>query len=118
MLLDHEWELAKSPAGAWQWQPVDIDEADIVFEAARYVSNGRIEDVNHLVYVDPERYGTLESRADLKAVGRAVGELNKLLPKRQFILIGPGRWGSRIPISWSLILKRTCWKTRLLHFTG
>ncbi|PIV81087.1 pyruvate, phosphate dikinase, partial [bacterium CG17_big_fil_post_rev_8_21_14_2_50_64_8] len=28
-------------------------------------------------------------------VGRAVGELNKLLPKKQFILMGPGRWGSR-----------------------
>jgi catalase-peroxidase len=22
MLLDHEYELVKSPAGAWQWQPV------------------------------------------------------------------------------------------------
>jgi hypothetical protein len=29
------------------------------------------------------------------AVGHAVGRLNKLLPKRQFILMGPGRWGSR-----------------------
>ncbi len=29
MLLDHEWELAKSPAGAWQWQPVDIAEEDM-----------------------------------------------------------------------------------------
>ncbi len=28
-------------------------------------------------------------------VGRAVGRLNTLLPKRQFILMGPGRWGSR-----------------------
>jgi hypothetical protein len=28
-------------------------------------------------------------------VGRAVGRLNKLLPKKQFVLIGPGRWGSR-----------------------
>ncbi|VVD67182.1 Catalase-peroxidase [Pandoraea eparura] len=27
MLLGHEWALQKSPAGAWQWQPVDIDEA-------------------------------------------------------------------------------------------
>jgi len=26
MLLDHEWELTKSPAGAWQWQPVEIAE--------------------------------------------------------------------------------------------
>ena len=29
------------------------------------------------------------------AIGKAVGKLNKLLPKRQFILMGPGRWGSR-----------------------
>jgi len=28
MLLDHEWELKKSPAGAWQWEPVDIKEDD------------------------------------------------------------------------------------------
>ncbi|MEH6596556.1 MAG: catalase/peroxidase HPI [Colwellia polaris] len=28
MLLDHEWALEKSPAGAWQWQPVDIKEED------------------------------------------------------------------------------------------
>jgi catalase-peroxidase len=28
MLLDHEWELRKSPAGAWQWEPVSIREED------------------------------------------------------------------------------------------
>jgi catalase-peroxidase len=28
MLLNHEWELRKSPAGAWQWEPVSIKEAD------------------------------------------------------------------------------------------
>ncbi|HYN03123.1 MAG TPA: nucleotidyltransferase domain-containing protein, partial [Vicinamibacteria bacterium] len=31
----------------------------------------------------------------IREVGRAVGRLNRLLPKRQFILMGPGRWGSR-----------------------
>ena len=29
MLFGHEWQLAKSPAGAWQWQPVAIAEADM-----------------------------------------------------------------------------------------
>jgi len=29
MLLDHEWELKKSPAGASQWQPVEIAEEDM-----------------------------------------------------------------------------------------
>ncbi|NBC13291.1 MAG: catalase/peroxidase HPI [Gammaproteobacteria bacterium] len=28
MLLGHEWESRKSPAGAWQWEPVDIKEED------------------------------------------------------------------------------------------
>ncbi|MDP5293471.1 catalase/peroxidase HPI [Oceanimonas sp. CHS3-5] len=28
MLLNHEWESKKSPAGAWQWQPVNIKEED------------------------------------------------------------------------------------------
>ncbi|KFE36574.1 catalase/peroxidase HPI [Thioclava atlantica] len=28
MLFGHEWELRKSPAGAWQWEPIDIKEED------------------------------------------------------------------------------------------
>ena len=28
MLFNHDWELRKSPAGAWQWEPVNIKEAD------------------------------------------------------------------------------------------
>ncbi len=28
LLLNHEWQLKKSPAGAWQWEPVDIREED------------------------------------------------------------------------------------------
>ncbi|ACE86124.1 catalase/peroxidase HPI [Cellvibrio japonicus] len=29
MLLNHDWELTKSPAGAWQWKPVSIKEEDM-----------------------------------------------------------------------------------------
>ncbi|MEM8774802.1 MAG: catalase/peroxidase HPI [Pseudomonadota bacterium] len=28
MLFGYEWELAKSPAGAWQWEPVNIKDED------------------------------------------------------------------------------------------
>jgi hypothetical protein len=45
--------------------------------------------------VDPDEYAALPQVQQLKDVGRAVGTLNKLLPKRQFALLGPGRWGSR-----------------------
>ncbi|WP_416137927.1 catalase/peroxidase HPI [Halomonas sp. HK25] len=34
MLLDHEWELRKSPAGANQWEPVDIKEEDKPVDAS------------------------------------------------------------------------------------
>ena len=29
MLFNHEWALAKSPAGAWQWEPINIKEEDM-----------------------------------------------------------------------------------------
>ena len=33
MLLNHEWESKKSPAGAWQWEPVDIKDDDKPIDA-------------------------------------------------------------------------------------
>lgn len=33
--------------------------------------------------------------ARVREVGRAVGRLNRVLPKRQFILMGPGRYATR-----------------------
>jgi hypothetical protein len=75
--------------------PRDIAQERIIFSANKFVSNGRVPDITHIVYVDPQRYSELQDRATMLAVGRAISKLNKLLPKRQFILIGPGRWGSR-----------------------
>ncbi|MEJ2678314.1 MAG: PEP/pyruvate-binding domain-containing protein [Gemmatimonadota bacterium] len=67
----------------------------ILFTAHRFVSNGRVPAITHIVYVDPERYAELAESEDLLDVGRAVSRLNKTLPRRKFILMGPGRWGSR-----------------------
>lgn len=75
--------------------PKDIPHKDIIFSANRYISNGLIQNISHIVYVDPDGYSSLNSLDDLKTVGKIVGLLNNILPKRQFILIGPGRWGSR-----------------------
>ena len=32
MLFNYEWELKKSPAGAWQWEPIDIKEEDMTLD--------------------------------------------------------------------------------------
>jgi catalase-peroxidase len=33
MLFNHDWELKKSPAGAWQWEPINIKEEDKPIDA-------------------------------------------------------------------------------------
>jgi pyruvate,water dikinase len=75
--------------------PKDIPSSRIIFSANRYISNGTAADITHIVYVNPQKYSELASHQDLIAVGRVIGQLNQILPKRQFILMGPGRWGSR-----------------------
>jgi hypothetical protein len=87
--------------------PQNLPADKIMFSARRFVSNGRVPDITHIVYVDPDAYNQLPDESAMRDVGRAVGRLNKLLPKRQFILIGPGRWGSRgdirlgVPVTYS-----------------
>jgi hypothetical protein len=87
--------------------PQDLPTDRIVFSANRYVSNGKVSEITHIVYVDLEGYSHLPDAHAMREVGRAVSRLNKLLPKRQFILIGPGRWGSRgdiklgVPVTYS-----------------
>ena len=75
--------------------PSDIPARDVVFDTHRHVSNGAVPDLTHVVYVDPAAYAALPDEASLRQVGRAVSRLNEVLPRRQFALLGPGRWGSR-----------------------
>jgi predicted nucleotidyltransferase len=75
--------------------PRDVKDADLIFHARRFVSNGYVPDISHVVYVDPDAYAQLPDIESMSRVGRAVGRLNQVLPKRKFILMGPGRWGSR-----------------------
>jgi hypothetical protein len=72
----------------------DIPDEKIIFKGDRMVSNGMLENVAHLVYVDPALY---KSNWDPSGAARAVGEANKRLCGTKYILAGPGRWGSRNP---------------------
>jgi len=103
--------------------PRDFPADQVVFTANRYVSNGRLPDVTHIVYVDPLRYGDVSDLDTLRSVGRCVGRLNAILPKRRFILMGPGRWGSRgdiklgVNVTYSEI-KNTCMLVEIARKLG
>jgi predicted nucleotidyltransferase len=57
------------------------------------------------VYVVPEEYSSLEKREQMQKVAKIVNELNSKLPRRKFILMGPGRWGSRGDIKLGVPIK-------------
>ncbi|MEX1382375.1 catalase/peroxidase HPI, partial [Lutibacter sp.] len=55
MLFNHEWELRKSPAGAWQWEPKTIKEEDkpIDVEDFSMHQNPMMTDADMAMKVDP-----------------------------------------------------------------
>jgi hypothetical protein len=88
----------------------ETPEEQIIFRGDRMVSNGLLENVSHLVYVNAETY---KERWDPSAAARAIGEINKKLNGKRYILAGPGRWGSRnpalgVPVLYSQICNCGC----------
>lgn len=56
LLLGYEWELTKSPAGAWQWEPINIKEEDKPFDAhiPGLRQNPIMTDADMAMKMDPE----------------------------------------------------------------
>ncbi|WP_455230872.1 catalase/peroxidase HPI [Geopseudomonas aromaticivorans] len=56
MLLNHEWELKKSPAGAYQWEPVSIKEEDkpVDVEDPSIRHSPMMTDADMAMKMDPE----------------------------------------------------------------
>lgn len=94
MLLNHEWELSKSPAGAWQWQPIEIKEedkpVDVEDPAIRTIPIMTDADmamkmdpdyrkISEKFYKDPEYFSEVFARAWFKLTHRDMG------PKERYI---------------------------------
>ena len=94
LLLNYEWELKKSPAGAWQWEPVDIKEEDrpVDVEDPSIRHNPIMTDadmamkmdpeyrkISERFYQDPEYFSEVFARAWFKLTHRDMG------PKARYI---------------------------------
>lgn len=94
LLLNYEWELKKSPAGAWQWEPIDIKEEDkpVDVEDLSTRSNPIMTDadmamkmdpdyrkVSERFYNDPDYFSEVFARAWFKLTHRDMG------PKARYI---------------------------------
>jgi catalase-peroxidase len=88
MLFNHEWELKKSPAGAWQWQPVDIKEEDMPVDVEdpsirtypimtdadmAMIKDPAYREISERFYKDPEYFSKVFARAWFKLTHRDMG---------------------------------------------
>jgi catalase-peroxidase len=94
MLLNHEWALKKSPAGAWQWEPVDIKEEDkpvdvedptirhnpIMTDADMAMIKDPIyRKISERFYNDPAYFSEVFARAWFKLTHRDLGPKSRYL---------------------------------------
>ena len=75
--------------------PEDIPADRRIFSASRDISSGAVHGVEFIVLVDPRHYNGLQTAEERLGVARVVRLLNDALQESSFILMGPGRWGSR-----------------------
>jgi hypothetical protein len=75
--------------------PQGIPKESIIFSANESVNTGLVKNIEYIVYVDGNEFSNVKSANDIYEIVKIVSLLNRMLPKKKFILIGPGRWGSR-----------------------
>jgi len=84
----------------------DVDKNEMIIHAERSMGNGRVDNVSDVVYVKPEAFDKMKT----KEMAREIEAINRkmVVNGQRYILIGPGRWGTRdpfigIPVNWSMI---------------
>ena len=94
--------------------PADLPAQDKVLLCTHMVPQGRVSQIEYMIYIDPEAYYQLDSPDDYAAVARCIGQLNSALEGQTFILIGPGRWGSSDAMQGAPVTYADIFNTRVL----
>jgi hypothetical protein len=97
-----------------QTLPTDLPAEDKILFCTRMVPQGRVSQIEYLVYVDSKAYYHLDSSDDYSDVARCIGQLNSALEGKTFILVGPGRWGSSDPMQGVPVTYADIFNTRAL----
>ncbi len=108
LLFTYEWELKKSPAGAWQWEPINIKEEDkpidahdsskrnnpIMTDADMAMKMDPIyREISEKFYKNPDYFTEVFAKAWFKLTHRDLGPKNRYLgadaPKEELIWQDP-----------------------------
>ena len=83
-----------------------IEKDKVLLYSERSMGNGIIEDIYDVIFIDKNKFDktkTLEMTTEIESLNQKMLDI-----KRNYILIGPGRWGTRdrfigIPVAWPQI---------------
>lgn len=86
--------------------PSQIDKEKVILYSEASMGNGKLDYINDVIFLDISRFNklhTLDMAAEIEVLNAMMLKLN-----RQYILIGPGRWGTQdksvgIPVTWPQI---------------
>lgn len=83
-----------------------VDESRTILASKKGMGNGKIEYIKDVIFMKPEMF----KRTKTDEMAKEIAVLNKEMEKsgKEYLLIGPGRWGTRdkftgIPVLWSQI---------------
>jgi hypothetical protein len=97
--------LIGSGAG-YNIDPDSIVMDDVILLTKKCMGNGVIEDITDVIYVEPSKYDNMQT--EKMAIEIAAINDKMLKDGKRYVLIGPGRWGTRdkfigIPVMWPQI---------------
>lgn len=111
LLFNYDWELKKSPAGAWQWEPINIKEEDkprdVEDSSKRYnpimtdadmamIKDPEYRKISEKFYKNPDYFSDVFARAWFKLTHRDMGPKSRYIgpdvPKEDLI------WQDPVPV--------------------
>ena len=88
---------------------VNVDEPTpdrSILYTTQSLGNGNVKDITDIIFADPDSFDKLQT----EQMAKEIDFLNNIMMDegRHYVLIGPGRWGTRdkyigIPVAWSQI---------------
>ena len=87
-------------------QLMEVDDENLLLKSHTALGHGMMENITEVVYVRPEQFSSLNN----SLIAREIEKINRNFTAegKNYILIGPGRWGSSdtalgIPVKWANI---------------
>ncbi len=93
--------------GLKEKKQIKVKQADIdasFIHTNKALGNGTLEGIQDILFIPPDKFDNTKTLD----IAQEIGQFNKELEGRPYLLIGPGRWGTRdhslgIPVEWDHI---------------